>query len=122
MIERVLNLNQRSVSSIMTSRHDIEHIDLTAPEEQIRALLDKNQHTRVVVTGGEEEEELLGVVHVIDLLQQQCTASRLICACWYASRWCSRKDCRCSLRLSSSVTRGPTSRLSLMSLVLWKGW
>lgn len=41
MIERVLNLNQRSVSSIMTSRHDIEHIDLTAPEEQIRALLDK---------------------------------------------------------------------------------
>ncbi len=71
MIERVLNLNQRTVSSIMTSRHDIEHIDLTAPEEQIRALLDKNQHTRVVVTGGEEEEELLGVVHVIDLLQQQ---------------------------------------------------
>ena len=71
MIERVLNLNQRTVSSIMTSRHDIEHIDLTAPEEHIRALLDKNQHTRVVVTGGEEEEELLGVVHVIDLLQQQ---------------------------------------------------
>ena len=71
MIERVLNLNQRTVSSIMTSRHDIEHIDLTAPEAHIRALLDKNQHTRVVVTGGEEEEELLGVVHVIDLLQQQ---------------------------------------------------
>ncbi len=32
MIERVLNLNQRTVSSIMTSRHDIEHIDLNAPE------------------------------------------------------------------------------------------
>lgn len=29
MIERVLNLNQRTVSSIMTSRHDIEHIDPT---------------------------------------------------------------------------------------------
>ncbi|MCL7870318.1 TerC family protein, partial [Klebsiella pneumoniae] len=28
MIERVLNLNQRSVSSIMTSRHDIERINL----------------------------------------------------------------------------------------------
>jgi CBS domain containing-hemolysin-like protein len=36
MIERVLNLNQRTVSSIMTSRHDIEHIDLNAPEEEIR--------------------------------------------------------------------------------------
>ncbi|MNZ36132.1 Hemolysin C [compost metagenome] len=70
MIERVLNLNQRSVSSIMTSRHDIEHIDLNSPEAQIRALLDKNQHTRVVVTGGDEEDDLLGVVHIIDLLQQ----------------------------------------------------
>ena len=71
MIERVLHLNQRSVSSIMTSRHDIEHIDLNTPESSIRALLDKNQHTRIVVTGGEQEEELLGVVHVIDLLNQQ---------------------------------------------------
>lgn len=30
----------------------------------------KNQHTRLVVTGEDELEELLGVVHVIDLLQQ----------------------------------------------------
>ncbi|HEM8734776.1 TPA: TerC family protein [Klebsiella aerogenes] len=70
MIERVLNLNQRTVSSIMTSRHDIEHIDLSAPEEEVRALLEKNQHTRIVVTGGNDNEDLLGVVHVIDLLQQ----------------------------------------------------
>ena len=68
MIARVLHLNQRTVSSIMTSRHDIEHIDLNAPDDQVRELLDKNQHTRVVVTGG--EEDLLGVVHVIDLLSQ----------------------------------------------------
>ncbi len=32
--------------------------------------MEKNQHTRLVVTGGKEEEDLLGVVHVIDLLQQ----------------------------------------------------
>lgn len=70
MIERVLNLNQRTVSSIMTSRHDIEHVDLSAPEEEIRELLEKNQHTRLVVTGGENEEDLLGVVHIVDLLQQ----------------------------------------------------
>lgn len=70
MIERVLNLNQRTVSSIMTSRHDIEYIDLSAPEEEIRALLDKNQHTRMVVTGGDQHEDLLGVVHILDLLQQ----------------------------------------------------
>ncbi|HEX4500204.1 MAG TPA: TerC family protein [Scandinavium sp.] len=77
MIERVLNLNQRSVSSIMTSRHDIEHIDLSAPESDIRALLDKNQHTRLVVTGGDNDEEMLGVVHIIDLLQQSLNGEPL---------------------------------------------
>ena len=77
MIERVLNLNQRSVSSIMTSRHDIEHIDLSAAESDIRALLEKNQHTRLVVTGGDREEDLLGVVHIIDLLQQSLRGETL---------------------------------------------
>ncbi|KNC91447.1 TerC family protein [Trabulsiella odontotermitis] len=70
MIERVLNLNQRTVSSIMTSRHDIEHIDLNAPEAEVRDLLEKNQHTRLVVTSNDDDEDLLGVVHIIDLLQQ----------------------------------------------------
>lgn len=68
MIERVLHLNQRTVSSIMTSRHDVEHVKLSDSESQIRALLDKNKHTRVVITG--DGDEILGVVHVIDLLQQ----------------------------------------------------
>lgn len=77
MIARVLNLNQRSVSSIMTSRHDIEHVDLSAGESEIRALLKKNQHTRLVVTGGEKEEDLVGAVHVIDLLQQSLRGEAL---------------------------------------------
>ncbi|AFJ46547.1 TerC family protein [Shimwellia blattae] len=68
MIERVLNLNQRTVSSIMTSRHDIEHIDLNASAATIRSLLDKNQHTRLVITEGADNP--IGVVHVIDLLHQ----------------------------------------------------
>lgn len=68
MIERVLHLNQRSVSSIMTSRHDVEYLNIAAPQEQLLELLDKNQHTRIVVT--DEGDEILGVVHVIDLLHQ----------------------------------------------------
>ncbi|WP_034915897.1 TerC family protein [Erwinia sp. 9145] len=68
MIARVLGMGQRTVSSIMTSRHDIEHIDLAESPEKIMALLDSNQHTRLVVT--ENSDEPLGVVHVIDLLQQ----------------------------------------------------
>ncbi|MCL7707376.1 CBS domain-containing protein, partial [Enterobacter kobei] len=58
------------VSSIMTSRHDVEHIDINAPEAQVRALLERNQHTRVVIRSDEDEDDLLGVVHIIDLLQQ----------------------------------------------------
>ncbi len=68
MIERVLNLNHRTVSSIMTSRHDIEHIDLNQPEEEIRELLARNQHTRMVITDGEDNP--IGVVHVVDLVHQ----------------------------------------------------
>lgn len=81
MIERVLNLNQRTVSSIMTSRHDIEHIDLNAPEEEIRQLLERNQHTRLVVTDGDDAEDLLGVVHVITCYNSHCAANRSTCGC-----------------------------------------
>jgi CBS domain containing-hemolysin-like protein len=121
MIERVLNLNQRTVSSIMTSRHDIEHIDLTAPEEHIRALLDKNQHTRVVVTGGEEEEELLGVVHVIDLLQQQLHGEPLNLRALVRQPLVF-PEVAVALCPGNSVTRAPTLPLWWMSLVRLKGW
>ncbi|AIR67160.1 TerC family protein [Cedecea neteri] len=75
MIERVLHLNQRSVSSIMTSRHDVEHLDITAPEAEVRELLNKNQHTRIVVM--DNEDDILGIVHVIDLLQQSLNGEAL---------------------------------------------
>ena len=74
------------------------------------------------MTGGEEEEELLGVVHVIDLLQQQLHGEPLNLRALVRQPLVFRKRCRCSPRWSSSATRAPTSRLSLMSLVLWKGW
>lgn len=68
MIERVFNFNQRIVSSIMTSRYDIEYIDFNASEEEIRQLLERNQYTRLVVIDGDDVEDLFGVVYVIDLL------------------------------------------------------
>ncbi len=109
MIERVLNLNQRTVSSIMTSRHDIEHIDLSAPEEEVRALLEKNQHTRIVVTGGNDNEDLLGVVHVIDLLQQSLRNEPLdLHVLLRQPLIFFRKPCRCSRRWSSFAVRGRT--------------
>lgn len=70
MIERVLGLAQRSVGSIMTSRHDIENIDLSESHEQICQILHKNQHTRLVVIENGAVDEPLGVIHVNDLLKQ----------------------------------------------------
>ncbi|WP_338557119.1 TerC family protein [Erwinia sp. E_sp_B04_7] len=68
MIARVLGMGQRTVSSIMTSRHDVEHVDLSESPEKIMSLIDQNQHTRIVVTDNSDDPQ--GVVHVIDLLQQ----------------------------------------------------
>lgn len=77
MIERVLGLAQRTVSSIMTSRHDVEYLDLNDPPEKLTALLTKNLHTRIVVTEDSTTDEPLGVVHVIDLLKQQLSQEKL---------------------------------------------
>jgi CBS domain containing-hemolysin-like protein len=121
MIERVLNLNQRSVSSIMTSRHDIERINLSAPEEEIRSLVEKNQHTRLVVTGGKDNEDLLGVVHVIDLLQQSLRQEPLDLQALVRQPLVFPEGCRSSPRSSSSVRPAPTLPLWSMSLVPSRG-
>ena len=75
MIERVLRLSQRTVGSIMTSRHDIERVDPDLPASCLRELLEKNQHTRIVVN--DREDHLLGVVHIIDLLHQSMRGDAL---------------------------------------------
>ncbi|STQ70523.1 TerC family protein [Hafnia alvei] len=77
MIERVLGMAQRTVSSIMTSRHDVEQLDLGDPQSKLDELLQKNLHTRIVVTDDNAADEPLGVIHVIDLLRQQLQGEKL---------------------------------------------
>lgn len=50
MIVRLLGFAQRNVSSIMTSRHDVEYIDINKPADKLLTLLEKTPHTRLVVT------------------------------------------------------------------------
>ncbi len=121
MIERVLNLNQRTVSSIMTSRHDIEHIDLNAPEDEIRQLLERNQHTRLVVTDGDDAEDLLGVVHVIDLLQQSLRGEPLNLRVLIRQPLVFPETLPLLPARSSSVMPAHTLLLWWMSLARWKG-
>jgi CBS domain containing-hemolysin-like protein len=77
MIERVLGMAQRTVSSIMTSRHDVEYLELNDPQEKLTQLLEKNQHTRIVVVENSASDEPLGVIHTIDVLKQQLTQAPL---------------------------------------------
>lgn len=70
MVERVLGLAQRSVSSIMTVRLDIDMINIDDKKEHvIKEILD-NQHSRIVVTDPESIDEPLGIIHVNELLKQ----------------------------------------------------
>nr|WP_228720397.1 TerC family protein [Zophobihabitans entericus] len=70
MIERVLGLAQRSVSSIMTSRHDIDQINLDDSREDILQALNDNQHTRLIITDNSAGDEPIGIIYVNDLLKQ----------------------------------------------------
>ncbi|BAN99751.1 integral membrane protein TerC [Plautia stali symbiont] len=67
MIMRVLGLGQRQINSIMTSRHDVEHIDLSEDPQSIMDKLDRNQHTRLLIT--EQGREPLVFPERVTLLQ-----------------------------------------------------
>lgn len=71
MIERVMGMAQRSVSSIMTSRHDVEYLELSNSQEKLSELLEKNQNTRIVVVESSSSDEPIGVIYTIDVLKQQ---------------------------------------------------
>ncbi|OAT23778.1 TerC family protein [Proteus myxofaciens] len=71
MIVRVLGLSQRNVNSIMTSRHDVEYVDINSSKDELRELLEKDPHSRLVITDGEHNDEPVGVVNIIQLLNQQ---------------------------------------------------
>ncbi|NIG62580.1 MAG: TerC family protein [Serratia symbiotica] len=77
MIERVMGMAQRTVSSIMTSRHDVEYLKLNDPQGILTQLLEKNQHTRIVVVENSANDEPLGVIYTIDVLKQQLSQGPL---------------------------------------------
>ncbi|MDR5615873.1 TerC family protein [Arsenophonus sp.] len=77
MIVRLLGFAQRNVSSILTSRHDVEYIDINKPADKLLSLLEKTPHTRLVVTDESISDEPVGVIHVIDILNQQLKKQKL---------------------------------------------
>lgn len=121
MIERVLNLNQRSVSSIMTSRHDIERINLSAPEEEIRSLVEKISIPGWWSPAGRIMKICWGWCMLLTCSSSPCVRSRWICRRWCVNRWSSRRACRSSRRSSSSARPAPILPLWSMSLAPSRG-
>ncbi|MDI9639264.1 hemolysin family protein [Oscillatoria amoena NRMC-F 0135] len=74
MVERVLRLGDRRLSSIMTPRPEIVWLDLNEPLEVNRQKIITSVHTRFPVCQG-SPDEVLGVVQVTDLLAS-CLANQ----------------------------------------------
>ena len=65
-MERVFNLGDRKVGSIMTHRSDMVWLDLNDSLENIKKLVEANLYNVYPVSSG-KLDDLLGVVHLKDL-------------------------------------------------------
>ena len=67
MIAGVLRLGDRNVKVVMTQRHEVDSINLSASDETIFAALKESGHSRLPVF--DAEGEVIGVVQAKDLLK-----------------------------------------------------
>ena len=67
MMAAVLRFGDRPVRAIMTPRHDVDWVDIEAPESDIRHKLQSSHHSRLPVGRG-SIDEVVGVVQAKDLL------------------------------------------------------
>jgi len=69
MVERVFNLADRPVRSVMTPRTEVEWLDLDAPRDELKTQLLLSRFSRFPVAG-ESIDDPKGVVNARDLLSQ----------------------------------------------------
>jgi putative hemolysin len=75
MIAGVMRLGDRPVRAVMTPRREVDMIDLTADEDEIRRTIGESIHSRLPAHEG-SPEEMLGVVHAKDLLDAYLRGER----------------------------------------------
>jgi putative hemolysin len=66
MVERVFNLGDRTIETVMTHRSDLVWLDINDPREIIMDLVKKNLHG-IYPVADEDLDQLLGVVYMKDL-------------------------------------------------------
>ena len=76
MVGRVLRFADRPVRSIMTPRADMIWIDIDAGRDEIARAATESGHTRLPVGRG-SEDDIVGVVHIRDLLARALTGRSL---------------------------------------------
>jgi putative hemolysin len=76
MVGRVLRFADRPVRSIMTPRADMVWIDIDADREEIARAAVESGHTRLPVGRG-GNDDIVGVVHIRDLLARALTGGSL---------------------------------------------
>jgi putative hemolysin len=69
MIDRVMNLADRRVNTIMTPRIDVEWLDADLPLADVLGALRSSRHSRLPLCRG-RIEEFFGIVHVKDVLDR----------------------------------------------------
>lgn len=76
MIRSVLDLAERPVRSIMSPRHEVEWLDLSGNEKEMRAELEKLKHSRIILAR-EQVDEFVGVAFTKDLLLNLAEGKKL---------------------------------------------
>jgi len=66
MISGVMRLGDRPIRGVMTPRTEVDWLDLTASEEELRRVLIGTQHSRL--PAGDRIDELIGVVQAREML------------------------------------------------------
>lgn len=66
MVERVFNLGDRTIETVMTHRSDLVWLDINDPREMVMDLVKQNLHG-IYPVADEDLDQLLGVVYMKDL-------------------------------------------------------
>jgi putative hemolysin len=76
VIAGVVRLADRPVREVMTPRTDVDRISVDASEDEVRDVLVHSLHTRLPVTG-EDNDDIIGVVQSRDIVAAQIGGKRL---------------------------------------------
>ncbi|WP_243010439.1 TerC family protein [Candidatus Riesia pediculicola] len=71
MVVRLLGFSQRSVNSVMTSRHDIKYVSIDQSKEEIVEIIEKYHPNHLIVIDKSVSNEPIGIVYISDILEQQ---------------------------------------------------